>query len=227
MTTFLRPDFFPQTRRDWLASQSTSGGTGRRLANAHVMELYAPALEAYLRGSRWRTAGEPREIVHAYFASRLGREDFFERWLESGLPFRRWLVNGMLFHLREAYRERTTDAVGISEEEAIAPEPDAVERFERQWAKAVVRAACERAAAECTLADRSMHWRLFMRHHVDGVPYARIAEEFGIDPRRAPGLARTAAHTLRRAILDLLVQDGVPNAELAAETDRLLAALAG
>lgn len=218
-------DVFPATRREWLASQSLSGRTGRRLANAFVMELYAPALEAYLRGSRWRSAGEPRDLVHGYFASRLGREDFFERWLASGLRFRRWLVNGMLFHLREATRGRRPPAI-IDDEDAVAPEPDAVDRFEQEWARGIVRAACERASAECMLADRWIHWRLFIRHTVDGIPYATLAAELGIEPERAPGLARTAANALRRSIHELLIQDGVPPEDVAVETDRLLMALA-
>jgi DNA-directed RNA polymerase specialized sigma24 family protein len=218
-------EVFPPTPREWLASQSLSGRTGRRLANAFVMELYAPALEAYLRGSRWRSAGEPRDLVHGYFASRLSREDFFERWLASGLRFRRWLVNGMLFHLREATRGRRPITIA-DDEAALAPEPDAVERFEQEWARGIVRAACERASAECMVAGRWVHWRLFIRHTVDGVPYSKLAAELGIQPERAPGLARTAAHALRRAIHELLIQEGVPPGEVAAETDRLLTALA-
>ncbi len=217
---------FPATRRDWLATQVAAGDEGRKEANGFVMQLYGPALAAYLRGSRWRSFGNADDLVAGYFASRLDRDDFFAKWLASGLPFRRWLANGFLFYLREEARRRRHDAAGedLGEDAADSGEPAAVERFEQAWAREVVRRACERAHEVCKAAGRESHWTLFVRHHVDGVPYAALAGELGIDPVRAPGMSRTTAAVLRRAFLEILVRDGVPQGELDDETDRLLAA---
>lgn len=219
---------FPATRRDWLATQAASGDGGRRAANSFVMELYGPALEAYLRGSSYRSLGEAPDLVAGYFASRLGKPDFFERWLASGLPFRRWLVNGFLYHLLEESRARR-QRVGLTlevEDESPAAEPDAVERFESAWARTVVRNACERAREICERSGRLDHWEIFFRHHGGGASYAAIAEALGIDPLRAPGMARTAANVLRRALLETLVRDGAVSPDLDHEVDRLLVAIA-
>jgi hypothetical protein len=201
---------FPATRRDWLATQSSAGQDGRREVNGFVMALYAPALEAYLRGSSYRSLGEPGDLVAGFFASRLDRMDFFSRWLASDLPFRRWIVNAFLFFLQEESRRRRTRA-GVSFDEEPPPptaEPDAVERFETAWARSIIRAACERAYAMCEAAGQ-------------------IAESVGIDAARAPGMVRTASGILRRALLEALVRDGGGGPELDEEVRRLLAALAG
>lgn len=219
---------FPATRRDWLASQSESGDAGRRTANAFVMEIYGPALEAYLRGSSFRALGDAPDLVAGFFASRLDRSDFYARWLASGLPFRRWLANGFVHHLLEESRRRRRRAglVLDVEDESPASEPDAVERFEAAWAREVMQRACERAAGVCGDAGQSLHWQVFLRHHADGAPYDAIARELDVDPARAPGMARTAGGILRRALLEMLVRDGARNDELDREVGRLLDAMA-
>jgi DNA-directed RNA polymerase specialized sigma24 family protein len=219
---------FPATRRDWLATQSASGEAGRRMANIFVMEIYGPALEAYLRGSSYRSLGEAGDLVAGFFASRLDRPDYFARWLTSGLPFRRWLINGFLYHLLEESRTRRHRA-GLTldvEDETPASEPAAVERFESTWAREVMRRACERAREICVSSGQGVHWDVLVRHHGNGATYEMLASEFGIDETRAPGMARTAAGILRRALLEVLVRDGAPQQELELEVNRLLAAMA-
>ncbi len=220
---------FPATRRDWLATQASAGDDGRREVNGFVMAIYAPALEAYLRNSSYRSLGEPCDLVAGFFASRLARTDFFSRWLASDLPFRRWIVNAFLFFLQEESRRRRARA-GVSFDDEplpVADEPDAVERFETSWARSIIRTACERAYAICEAAGQRDHWEVFLLHHADGRGYGEIAESLGIDPHRAPGMVRTASGVLRRALLEALVRDGGAGPELDDEVRRLLAALAG
>ncbi|MDZ4829521.1 MAG: hypothetical protein SGJ09_04890 [Phycisphaerae bacterium] len=214
---------FPATRRDWLLRLVEGGDPGRKTANAFVMELYAPSLAAYLRGSSFRTIGDGGDLVAGYFASRLDRADFFQRWLASNLPFRRWLINGFIFFLHEEIRrQRGRNENDVDEE--LLPEPEAVEHFDRVWVREVVRRACERAGEICAAGGKSTHWTLFMRHHVHGVEYTALEDETGVSPSRAPGMVRTAADVFRRAVLEILVRDGVPAKELDDELRRLLAA---
>jgi DNA-directed RNA polymerase specialized sigma24 family protein len=218
---------FPATRRDWLATQSSSGDEGRRAANVFVMEIYRPALEAYLRGSSFRSLGDAADLVAGYFASRLGRDGFFVKWLSSGMPFRRWLINGFLYYLLEESRGKRHRA-GLAldvEDETPASEPDAVERFESTWAREVLRRACDRAAEICAGTGQSLHWEIFLRHHGGGSPYGSLARELNVEESRAPGMARTAAGVLRRALLEILVRDGARKFDLDIEVDRLLAAI--
>lgn len=221
---------FPATHRDWLATQLRAGDDGRRLAASYVMELYAPALAAYFRGSSFRSLGDPKDYVAGFFASRLGRDDFLGKWLASGMSFRRWLINGFHFYVREEMRlereRRGDDEPEPESGDTSTVEVGAVEAFERAWARDVVRSACDRAHAVCESAGKGAHWTLFLRHHADDVPYAQLVDELGVPLARAPGMARTAANVLRRALLEILVRDGVAEEELEAETNRLLSALA-
>ena len=214
---------FPATRRDWLAMQADGGDPGRRTANAFVMQLYAPALEAYVKGSTFRTLGDGGDLVVGFFASRLGRPDFFQRWLKSGFSFRRWLVNGFTFFLHEEIRRQRGRGESDVDEEVL-PEPDAVEHFDRAWVREVVRRAFIRAGEVCSASGKATHWTLFMRHHVHGADYAALEGETGISTSRAPGMVRTAADVFRRAVLEILVRDGVAANDLDDELRRLLAA---
>jgi DNA-directed RNA polymerase specialized sigma24 family protein len=219
---------FPATRRDWLVERIRAGDEGRRDANAHLMAIYAPALKAYLRGSSYRAFGDADDLVAGFFADRLDRTDFYDRWLASALPLRRWLINGFLFWLREETRarRRAPTADLATAESVLSEDPAADARFEAAWARAAIRRACDRAREVCVREGRETHWTLFLRHHADGVPYADLAAELGVEPSRAPGLARTAGLTLRRALLEMLVREGVPPGEHDREAERLLAALA-
>ena len=219
---------FPATRRDWLVTQFAAGDEGRRTANQFVMEIYGPALAAYLRGSSFRSLGDAPDLVAGFFADRLARDDFFAKWLSSGLAFRRWLINGFLYHLLEESRVRRRRAglVFDVEDETPATEADAVDRFESTWAREVMRRACERAEEICRSSNLATHWEVFVRHHGGGVPYDALARDLEIDSTRAPGLARTAAGVLRRALFELLMRDGARPADLDIEVERLLNAMA-
>jgi DNA-directed RNA polymerase specialized sigma24 family protein len=218
---------FPETRRDWLV-EHVSGGTDRRLvANGYVMQIYAPALGAYLRSSSLRGLGEPDDLVPAFFASRLDSADFYRRWLDSGFAFRRWLLNAFHFFLHEESRRRRRDAGLPIDEESSEPaqEEDAVAQFEAQWARDVVRRACDRAREICAASGWSLHWDVFVRHHGEGRSYPEIARELSFDPRRGPNFVRTAGSVLRRAMLEVLVRDGVEGPDLEREARRLVEAL--
>ncbi|MDZ4756196.1 MAG: hypothetical protein SGJ11_17100 [Phycisphaerae bacterium] len=218
---------FPATQRDWLVAQVTAGDEGRLQANAFVMQIYAPALDAYLRGSSFRSLGASQDLVAGFFASRLDRPDFFTRWLASGFAFRRWIANAFLFFLHEESRRKRQRAGLVLDDKSDPPalEPDAVERYEAQWAREVVQRACEQAQDICSRCGWTLHWDVFVRHHAAGASYVDIARELSLDPRQGPALARTGGGVLRRAIEEILVRDGVAKSELASEAARLMSAL--
>ncbi|NBX25691.1 MAG: hypothetical protein EBQ99_06525, partial [Planctomycetes bacterium] len=107
-------DAFPTTQRTWivetlrvaLASRDPEVRE-RSLAElrAHVMRTYFEPLRIYVKGSSFRVMGESADLVNGFFASRLSRDDYLARWVESALPLRRWLANGLVMHLRERSRE--------------------------------------------------------------------------------------------------------------------------
>jgi DNA-directed RNA polymerase specialized sigma24 family protein len=214
-----------------MMATASDGPAGMSRARAFIMDRYREPLLAYVRGSSLRTLEDAEELVHAYFATRLARDDFFERWRASGLPFRRWLMNGLHFCARERRKVRVR---AIARHEA---EPDALSEaltngwneaeraFERELASQVID-ACARSVQQ-SLAARGLtrHWEVFWRRSVDGLTYAAIAAETGMPIRELNAAVRGVTAELRGAIRAELVREGVEDESLEAELARMEEAL--
>ena len=109
-------DHFPSTHATWIVDRVTVSAdadahpalarAARDELNAHVMRRYFEPLRAYVKGSGWRGLGESADLVNGFFASRLAKGDYLLKWRDSGMPLRRWLMNGMLLHLHEEFGRR-------------------------------------------------------------------------------------------------------------------------
>ena len=142
-------DHFPSTHRTWLETQLGLGDPGLAAAREHVMARSHVALAAYVRGARVSALGEPDDIVHDFFAKNLGKIDYLSRWLDSGLPLRRWLMNGVSAHIRLLWRARALHAgrhapLDQSSHGIESATPGAEREFERAWIRATLGEACRR-----------------------------------------------------------------------------------
>lgn len=241
-------DQFPSTHGTWILSRLDAmrgGGDAAESAlaelNGHVMRRYAGPLAEYVRASSLRSSEEPEELVNAFFASRLSRDTYLTQWHASGLPLRRWLVNGMLLHARERARTRRM-AAGDAQRAASAAdaeslerrEPAAYERFEREWARHVLSEAAARAEQGLVAEGRADAWQAFKRHVIDGVPYDAIARGVGertqagaegrtpAESARAPAesartLARLGHARFERALREILADEGVAPSDIDVE----------
>lgn len=222
-------DSFPATQRGWLVAQLAQGNQGLPRINAYIMETYTEPLGNYVAGSSFRTLGTPKDLVSGFFASRLAQTGYFEKWIESGLPLRRWLINGFLFFLQEEARRRKAERVGtLSDEAAFEPVADAscaAEEFDRVWAASMVRSAASAARDRCVQEGFETHWDMFEKHFVGGTSYADIAESFSVTGGQAASMVRTASIRFRQAVVDLLLKDGATEDELDDEIARLMRAL--
>jgi DNA-directed RNA polymerase specialized sigma24 family protein len=225
-------EHFPPTLNTWIGEQMAGGTMGRGEINRHIMEAYEEPLRIYFLGSSWRTLGEPEEIVNGFLADRLDREEFFAKWQASGKRLRHWLINALHFYLKEQWRkERRHDAArldsgGDDDDTHGMAEPGTEDReVDRTWARALVATACRDAQASCRADGLDDHWQLFIRHHLDGLPYRDCAAEFEVDPKRCAVMARTAAGRFREALQERLRQDGVPDAEIDEELMQLQEAI--
>lgn len=215
---------FPSTNRGWIGMQLAIGESGRSAVVQHVMSSYALPLERYLRGSSYRSAGEPAELVQGFFVDRVAQPGFFERWIGSEMKLRRWLMNGFLLYLREMARRNQRAPLTLDSDPT--DERDAAHRqFEREWGLALVDRALARARASCERKGQLVHWEILERHYLHDVPYATLIEEYGVSAKEAATMVRTAAAKLRRAFFDLLDRDGVPESEIDSEIARLMEAL--
>lgn len=214
---------FPTTHATWIAARLSEGAEGRAEVHGHVMRRYATPLRDYVAGSSLRALDDADALVNGFFVSRLSREDYLAKWQESGLPLRRWLVNGLLLHARERMRELRRSSGGCEgcacagpcdPVEAIALEPSAFERFERAWSRALLGDACALAQRELVAEGDGDAWEVFRRHYLDGLEYADIGLQLRITAAEARTRARRASYRFERALRGLLEDEGVARDDL-------------
>jgi len=212
--THMAQNVFPATRRTWICEALDEGPRGRAAVNLYLMQVYARPLEVYLRGSGYRTAGDPTDLVQGFLADRLARPGFLADWHHSGKPLRRWLANGLLLFVREELRRNQPAASG-SEALATVPAPgdDPAERLEREFDQSFVISLVRRALAvteqRCRSRNLVRHWQSFLLHHYYGMAFDEVAKKLGIPAQEAKETARAPRGRFRAALRELLIRDGI------------------
>jgi DNA-directed RNA polymerase specialized sigma24 family protein len=239
-------DHFPSTHATWIDSQLTLADEGggaspaaqdaRRALRQHVMSRYHEALLAYVKGSSLRELGEADDIVAGFFAERVGSPGFLKEWRASGMPLRRWLMNGIGFHgrglLRDRIRERARQAeswqggaaattIDGSPLERLPDFRQAEQDFEEAWALEVLNAAHARVHAELDSAGRLDEYDVFRRHVIDGVEYSVIGADLGLTRQQCANCVRRVSERIREALREELRSEGVPGSELEAELAKI------
>ena len=222
-------DHFPPTPRT-LVHDALDRGDPQAVA-AHLIRLYERPLRIYYGATSFRNLGEPREIVAGFLVDRLSREDWLLGWREAcrsrEIPLRRWLLNALNFYLQEEARRTARDrrlpepAVGATSVE----ESGAERAFEREAARAVVTEALSRTEAACREVGQSRHYEVFVRHTIDRQPYETIGPALGLSLSQCAGHVRTVTAKFRRAVAEVLAEEGVEDGELDREIVRLMEAL--
>ncbi len=221
-------DAFPTTMATWIDDRIASE-TGRAEIKHHIMDVYRDPLMIYYRGTRDRWLGSAEEIVGGFFADRLSRPAFLERWGSSGIPLRRWLMNALCFYLKEVRKARKRDARMTSMEAANIPEassPDVAAReVDQAFVRSVVRVCLVRAEVECQSEDLELHWSAFSLHYLDGLSHEEIALRLGVTQERVAVLSRVARHRFRRHVRAAVARDAGVKSEVDARLDELLEAI--
>lgn len=210
------PQHFPTTHATTILEATRSPHADALAAvAARIIERYAQPLEAYAQGSTLREIGEPRELVHGFLVAKFGTPEtcraYLESWNASGLTLRRWMMNGLLLHVRGIVRDarRTREkpldsAVGG----LVSAEPDPAALFERAWAKAILAEACAQVEQALVAEGRDRAWRVFRLHALDGVPYRDLEGEFALSRQQMADLVRGVTARLRARVRELLDEEG-------------------
>jgi DNA-directed RNA polymerase specialized sigma24 family protein len=214
-------ELFPTTHSTWLIDRSAHAPDEAR---AHVMSRYFDPLCAYARASSLRAVREPTELVNDFFAARLSDDAYLARWSTSGLPLRRWLVNGLITHarnraaaeLRRQSKAPATDPATLASAVA-SPEPAGLLALERAWAMRVMIEAHDRVRSEFDADGKSAWWELFRLHSMQGMSYAEACRITGIAPSNATNVHRSVALRLRDALRAILEREGIRPEEIARE----------
>ena len=228
---------FPSTHATWITVQldavdrgdNASADRALRELRDHVMRRYYEPLSAYLSATGYRDVDAPSALVAGYFVERFADAASLAKWRESGLPLRRWLMNGLLLWVRIELRRRRTQSGRESAlpTELVAETPTAEAVFEREWARAIVSDACGMVERELHDSGDALRWAIFARHVIDGRTYSEIAEEQGITAADARNATRMVRERVDRALGRLLRDEGVPPSDVLAELARIQSLIAG
>lgn len=224
-------DAFPPTQRTRIFDGNRAGPSGRRELARYLMDAYFEPLQVYFKGTRRFDLGEPADVVTGFFERRLAdRDDYLAKWEAehhaSGMPLRRWLMNGFALYLKEETRRRKRDAPAGSADPDLVVEDEADPRraFDRAAAGAIVRDALRRTATLCADKDQQDHFTLFREHFVRDRAYADLAPEMGVDTARAAVMARTAGRHFVKCLRERLSEEGIPDDRIDDEINELLGA---
>ncbi len=234
-------DIFPTTDRSWIAAQLDQGPSGLSETNHHVMSVYADPLKAYYNGSSFHGLGDADELVAGFFADRLGRPDYLDKWQSSGRKLRHWLIVGFRYFLLEqrAVRQMPLEAdlahasgtdddseatiiTGAADADAEDPE----HAFHREVARSLVRKAIAMTEERCLADDLAVHWRTWVRHVVDGCTYPELSKELGHGEVRLKVMARTVGSRFQLTIRELLAWPGALPDQLNQEIQELISTMA-
>ena len=210
------PQHFPTTHATTILEATRSPHADALAAvAARIIERYAQPLEAYAQGSTLREIGEPRDLVHGFLVAKFGTPEtcrsYLESWNASGLTLRRWMMNGLLLHVRgivrdaRRSREKPLDSTlgGLA-----STEPDPAAAFERAWAKAILAEACAQVEQALVAEGRDRAWRVFRLHVLDGVPYGDLERDFALSRQQMADLVRGVTARLRARVRELLDEEG-------------------
>jgi DNA-directed RNA polymerase specialized sigma24 family protein len=217
-------DAFPATQYTLIGRMLGDHDRGALEAARHVMTAYAGPLKVYYIGSSFRSLGEADDVVQGFFASRLARDNFLTDWMTSRRQLRYWLMTAFKHYLFEQVRgvktdrERSAPLVEIN----IPCDEDDEQQFHREAALTMVREAMRIAEEACRESGQEDHWRVFVRHHVDGRSYEQLQEELGIDRKKFNVMARTAGNKLRAALRELLSWRGASEEDIDTEIQALM-----
>ncbi len=218
---------FPPTQYTWIEARLGLGEEGRHDVNRLLMDIYYEPLQVYYKGTSWRAVWEPHDAVAGFFESRLKRLDFVEKWRQSDLPLRKWLMTAINLYLRERWRsEKRAGAAGALDVEPVDPEGGegggAARGLTREYIRTVAQHALEEAQRACEDAGLAQHWEVFFSHEVRGQPYARIAEHMNIPRERCVVMDRTARGKYVAALREAVAADLPPGTDVDDEIRRVL-----
>ena len=206
---------FPTTHATTIIDGLRGGDEALADLAARIIERYAQPLEAYALGSSLREIAEPRELVHGFlvakFATPTTTRAYLAAWNASGMTLRRWMMNGLLLHVRgivrdmQRSREKPLDAAVLS---ATSAEPNPSAAFEQAWARAILAEACAQIEQSLFAEGRDRAWEIFRRHSLDGLPYGELEGEYNLSRQQMAELVRGVTTRLRARVRELLDEEG-------------------
>jgi RNA polymerase sigma-70 factor (ECF subfamily) len=201
---------FPNTRWSLLNRAAAPDQETRGSAIADVLAAYRPGLRRYLIEGRRLSADAADDLLQEFIAEKVLALNFLSSADQSRGRFRSFLLASLNnFIATRLRRQRISMARTIALDDAgdIAADPDdALQCFEREWVKQVVRLALELMENECVEQRRPDLWDMFrlrvaepILRGVEPTDYPMLVTRLGLSsPRQAINLLASAKRVFAR-----------------------------
>jgi RNA polymerase sigma-70 factor (ECF subfamily) len=233
---------FPDTRGSLVAAVKSGDGEARARALEILAEAYWRPVYTYVRLKAGRGHEEAADLTQEFFA-RLVEKDWLVRFDASKARLRtylRVLVDGLVANEMKA-KGRVKRGGGLQvlsldfdavrrevEEHRAAGELSPEALFEREWVRSVFSMAVERFRESCAADGHTLRFALFSAYDLEGDAavdqprYEDLARRFETTAVDVTNQLAAARRDFRRALLDLLKELTVSDAEFRAEARALL-----
>ncbi|MCZ6793970.1 MAG: sigma factor-like helix-turn-helix DNA-binding protein [Planctomycetota bacterium] len=201
------------TQYTWIKRKLDQGQAGRKEVNRYLMGVYYEPLQIYFRGCRLRwladRCGNPEEIVHGFFDSRLSREKFFDGWRNSNKRLRNWVVGAFWHYLYELRNSLKREAKRYVEADLdLQPTgDDHVHEFDRAVAISIVQEALRRARELWERRGLVKHWQILILRFYEKLSYREIGERLKISEDRARKISQTARANFANALEETVANE--------------------
>lgn len=201
---------FPETRWSLVGRATTDDEATRRAAVTQLLEIYRPALRAFLVQSRRMPEDLADDVLHDFVADRILAKEILDRANSERGRFRNFLAKSLSnFASTRWTAVRRRDARAADLDEATLQQAASTidtERFDQEWVATLVRDALALMEADCRERGRMDHWEVLHMRAVaplmEGaapVSYQEIVDAFGLEtPRQAINLLATAKRAFLR-----------------------------
>ena len=228
---------YPDTRHSVVAALAGDDPAARSRALELLAAAYWKPLYVTLRLRHRLPPEEAEDLVQEFFARAI-EKGWLDRYDPARGRFRTWLrtcLDGVVGHQREAAR-RVKRGGGLAPvpldlpevEASLAPEADPEDRFDREWARAVLDLALAALEARCADEGKGARFEVFRRVDVEGAAgdrrptYAEVAAALDLPVTQVTNHLHWARREFRREVLATLRALTASEAEYRAEARALL-----
>jgi len=235
---------FPATHWTAIGDAADPDWAAARTALGRLVEVYRPALRAYLLAIKRIDASHADDLLQDFISTKFLEADLAATAKRGKGRFRTFLLTCLDRFLASEYRRLNTRKRGGGPARQVdagildlccSTTPDPAHAFELAWARELLREVTRRMQAHCEETHQPAVWGIFecriLRPILEAespVEYSRLARQFGLrSPMQAANALLTARRMFQRLLRETVAEYARSEAEIPDEIEDLHAILAG
>lgn len=229
---------FPPTDHSAIINARSDDSHVRRRAFDTILASYWKPAYKYIR-LKWHADNEDaKDLTQGFFALSFEKNYFatYDARKASFQTFLRTCLDGYLANERKAgarlkrggdFQHFQFDFVAAEDEFALhaaSSDSSPEDYFHREWVRWMFTLAVEALRQHCEESGKTIHFQLFERYDLaeDGVSYASLAKEFGLDQTTVTNYLAAARRDFRRIVIEKLREITATEEEFRNEARALL-----